>query len=110
MDHETRRQQEADETSYAWDVFRSWTGSGNVAWFRAAYLGHYPDREAFGQELLVDMGADRRLALLPDWLRAYARLDGAAAATDLERAGHFYIYDAPDGGGTYVFDGHGRAG
>jgi hypothetical protein len=72
--------------------------------FREAYFGHYSDRAAFGQEL-AGLGADGRLQRLPDWLRAYVRLDGAAVVADFEAAGHFYVYDAPEGGGTYVFDG-----
>jgi hypothetical protein len=90
----------------AWDAFQYWTGSRDADRFRSAYLGHYPNREAFGAKLLAGLGADGRLQKLPDWLRAYVRLDGEAVVADFERAGHFYIFDAPDHGGTYVFDGY----
>ncbi len=56
--------------------------------------------------MLSELGADRRLQRLPDWLRAYVRLDGAAVVADFEQAGHYHIVDAPDNGGTYVFDGY----
>jgi hypothetical protein len=98
--------QAAAETRTAWDVFQYWTGSQDVDRFRQAYLGHYPDRQAFGVELLAGLGTDRRLQKLPDWVRAYVLLDGAAVVADFERAGHFYIYNAPNGSGTYVFDGY----
>jgi hypothetical protein len=93
-----------DEAAYAWDVFQYWTGSQDTDRFRAVYLGRYADREAFGQQLLSQLGADARLQRLPDWLRAYIRLDAAAVTADFERAGHFYVYDAPHGEGTFVFD------
>src|SRR3954468_1660574 len=106
MHNEKLDDQVAAETGVAWDVFQSWTGSRDAQRFRAAYLGHYADRAAFGAELLAGLGADARLRRLPDWLQAYVRLDGVAVVADFERAGHFYVYDAPDDGGTYVFDGY----
>ncbi len=93
-----------NETAYAWDVFQYWTGSDDTARFQDCYLGHYASRAAFGEELLSRLGADSRLQKLPEWLRAYVRLDGEAVVTDFEQAGHFYIYDAPHEHGTFVFD------
>ncbi len=106
MKQEKVEEQVAQETSVAWDAFQYWTGSRDVARFREAYLGHYPDRQAFGEQLLSELGADRRLQRLPDWLRAYVRYDGAAVVADFEQAGHYYVFDAPNNGGTYVFDGY----
>ncbi len=106
MNHEQATDQAAQETSVAWDAFQYWTGSQDVERFHQAYLGHYPDRQAFGEQLLSELGADRRLQRLPDWLRAYVRLDGAAVVADFEQAGHYHVVDAPDNGGTYVFDGY----
>jgi antirestriction protein len=106
MSHEHSEQAEAVETTAAWDVFQYWTGSRDVDRFRACYLGHYASRDAFGQELARSLGADARLQRLPDWLRAYIRFDGAAVVADFERVGHFYIYDAPHDGGTFVFDAY----
>jgi hypothetical protein len=105
MHQEKTDDQVAAEAPTAWDVFQYWTGNQDVDHFHAAYLGHYADRQAFGEELLAGLGADGRLQKLPDWLRAYVRLDGAAVVADVEQVGHFYVYDAPDGRGTYVFDG-----
>lgn len=51
-------------------------------------------------------GRRYRLARLPDWLRAYVRIDGEAVVRDFESAGHFHVYDAPEGGGTFVFDAY----
>lgn len=96
----------AASTATAWDVFQYWTGSQDVDRFRTAFLAHYSDRTAFGQELLAGLGADGRLQKLPDWLRAYIRLDAEAVVADFERAGHFYVYDAPHGEGTFVFDAY----
>lgn len=93
-----------DETAYAWDIFRYWTGSEDEARFRSAYLGRWESRDAFGQQLISQLGADARLQRLPDWLRAYVRLDVDAVVSDFERAGHFYVYEAPHGEGTFVFD------
>ncbi len=107
MEHEQTETRERDETAYAWDVFQSWTGSQDVKRFRAAYLGHYKDRDAFGQELLTGFGVQGRVKKLPEWLQAYIRFDGAAVVADFEQAGHFYVYDAPYDGGTYVFDSYG---
>lgn len=95
-----------DETAYAWDVFRYWTASDDPARFQASYLGRYENREAFGQQLLSQLGADTRLQRLPEWLRAYVRLDASAVVADFEQAGHFYVYDAPHGEGSFVFDVH----
>ena len=106
MTQEQMSEPPAAEVAAAWDVFQYWTGSRDNHRFHAAYLGHYPDRGAFGQELLARLGADSRLQKLPDWLQAYVRLDGEAVVADFERAGHFYIFDAPNDGGTYVFDGY----
>ncbi len=105
MDQEQLEDKSAAETEVAWQAFQYWTGGRDVDRFRSAYVGHYPSRDAFGEELLSSLGADRRLYQLPDWLRAYVRFDGAAVVADFERAGHFFVYDAPDDGGTYVFDG-----
>ncbi len=106
MKQEKLEEQAAQETSVAWDAFQYWTSSRDVARFHQAYLGHYPDRQAFGEQLLSELGADRRLQQLPDWLRAYVRYDGAAVVADFEQAGHYYVIDAPNNGGTYVFDGY----
>ena len=95
-----------DESRFAWQAFQLWTGSQDVDRFRDAYIGRYPDRETFGQELLSSMGAEGRLNKLPQWLRSYVRLDGAAIVADFERAGHYYVYEAPEDGGAYVFDGY----
>ena len=104
MNHEQAEDLAARETSVAWDAFQYWTGCRDEQRFRAAYLGRYPDRAAFGGQLLSELGADRRLQRLPDWLRAYVRLDGTAVVADFERAGHYHVFDAPNNGGTYVFD------
>jgi antirestriction protein len=93
-----------DEASYAWDVWQYWTASDDVGRFHESYVGHYANRAAFGEELLHNLGVDSRLQRLPDWLRAYVRFDGEAVVADFERAGHFYIYDAPFDHGTFVFD------
>lgn len=104
MHAETITQITEEELATAWHAFQYWTGSRDEHHFRHSYLGHYADRAAFGEELLARLGADARLARLPDWLRAYLRFDGAAVLRDFEAAGHFWVYDAPDGGGAYVFD------
>jgi hypothetical protein len=49
MKNERADDQAARETRVAWDAFQYWTGSRDVDRFRAAYLGHYPDRAAFGE-------------------------------------------------------------
>lgn len=106
MTHEQIADQPSDEAvAVAWDVFQVWTGTRDEARFRQSYLGHYPDRAAFGRQLLTNLGAYSRLQPLPDWLRAYIRFDEEAVLADFERAGYFYIFDAPNGGGTHVFDG-----
>jgi hypothetical protein len=92
-------------TQTARDAFQYWTGSRDEAQFRRAYLGHYADRNAFGQELLARLGADARLARLPDWLRAYIHFDGDAVVRDFEAAGQFHIVDVP-AGGSFVFDAY----
>src|SRR3954468_23159042 len=104
MSHENLPQSDVAETSYAWDVFQYWTASDDEARFRESYLGHYASRAAFGEELLHQLGVDSRLQKLPAWLRVYIRFDGEAVVADFERAGHFYIYDAPYDHGTFVFD------
>src|SRR3712207_4407903 len=92
----------------AWQAYQFWTGTTDEAAFRRSYLGHYQSREAFGQELLAQLGADSRIQRLPDWLQAYVRFDGEAVLRDFEAAGHFYIYDAPRQAGTFVFDAYER--
>src|SRR3954453_20075773 len=93
-----------DERAYAWDIFMYWTGTEDEARFAASYVGRYADRNAFGQELFHQLGVDARIQRLPEWLRAYIKLDGTAVVDDFERAGHFFVYDAPHGEGTFVFD------
>ncbi len=102
----TGQREERAELETAWHAFELWTGSRDEARFRESYLGHYADRAAFGTELLARLGADWRLARLPEWLRAYVRFDGAAVVRDFETAGHFYVFEAPDGSGAYVFDAY----
>lgn len=106
MTGETQQQERDSQQETAWYAFQYWTGSRDEDRFRRSYLGHYADRDAFGQELLAQLGADGRLYRLPDWLRAYIRLDGEAVVRDFEQAGHFYVFEAPDASGVYVFDAH----
>lgn len=70
---------------------------------REAFIGLWPDREAFGCHLLGDSSADDRLQLLPLWLRPYVRLDGTALVNDLEREGLYVLADVRQG--VCVFDG-----
>jgi hypothetical protein len=107
MSSETTTQDD-EITQAAWSAFQYWTGRRDDAHFRRAYLGHYPDRAAFGQELARQLGAEARLARLPDWLRAYLRIDGEALLHDFEQAGHFWVYELPDSGGAFVFDAYER--
>jgi|SRR4051794_4385231 antirestriction protein len=101
--------QEREQINTAWQAFRYWSGSSDETEFRRSYLGHYTSRDAFGQQLLGQLGATARLQRLPDWLRAYLRFDGAAVLRDFEQAGHFWVYDAPhDNGGCFVFDAYER--
>src|SRR3954470_3594076 len=93
-----------DERSHARNIFQLWTGSDDVARFEGAYVGRYENRDAFGQELLHQLGVDARMQRMPESLRAYVRLDRSAVVADFEAAGHFYVYDAPYGEGTFVFD------
>ncbi len=93
-----------DEDAYAWDIFRYWTASTDLERFRQTYLGHYASRTAVGEELMHNLGVDRRLQKIPGWLRPYVRFDAEAVVADFERDGHFFIYDASYDGGTYVFD------
>lgn len=97
---------QAGDIHAAWNAFQLWSGRRDAELFRRSYLGHYRDRDTFGQRLLHDFGVQQRLEQLPEWLRAVVRLDGAAFAADFERAGAFHLYDAPDNGGTYVFDAY----
>lgn len=101
--HAERGQQSDDEFNEAWQVFQYWTGTRDAAHFRGAYVGRYTDRAEFGRNLVTLLGASEHLARLPDWLQDYLRVDGEAAAHDFEAAGHYFIYDAPEGGGCYVF-------
>lgn len=97
-------EQAAAEERVAWQAFQFLYGSRGAAAFRASFRGRFANRDAFGQELLRGLGADARLFGLPPWLRAYIRLDGAAVVADFEAAGHFQVFDAPEDGGSYVFE------
>lgn len=107
MNGETTTQAERGQLETAWHAFEYWTGSRDEARFRRSYLGHYASRAAFGVELAERLGIGARLARLPEWTRAYLRVDGDAVARDFEAAGHFWIYDLPEGGGAVVFDAEG---
>lgn len=98
--------QEQEIIQAAWDVFQYWTGSRDEDYFRRAYLGCYDSREAFGVELAERLGIGARLARLPEWTRAYLRIDGAAVARDFEASGHFHLIEAPGEQGTFVFDAY----
>ena len=69
----------------------------------AAFVGRWASREAFGLELLQDVGAETRLRTLPGWLQPFVRLDGEAYSRDLERAGLYVV--APVESGVCVLDG-----
>ena len=56
----------------------------------------------------VDRWAEASDDFLPDWLRAYLRFDGEAVLRDFEAAGDFWVYDAPQGDGCFVFDPYER--
>lgn len=73
----------------------------DVSGFRGAYLGQWPDVEAYAGELLTDLGADAELARLPAYLQPYVRLDAASFGRDLEIGGD--IMTSEDGGGVYIF-------
>jgi hypothetical protein len=88
MKNERADDQAARETRVAWDAFQYWTGSRDVDRFRAAYLGHYPDRAAFGE--LAAVRARRRpsaaaAARLAAGLRP-ARRDGGSRRLRAGRA------------------------
>ena len=71
---------------------------------REAFIGLWPSREDFGQSLLNDNdAATKRLSALPQWLRPYVRLDGAAFVRDLEREGVYRVAEISRG--VCVFDG-----
>lgn len=107
MSHETiATNEQSDEPQVAWNAFQLWTGSRDADHFRSAYLGRFPDRDAVGRQLLEDFGVHRRLQRLPEWLQRYIRLDGAAFLADFEAEGNYYVYDAPDGAGCYIFDAY----
>src|SRR4051794_16456974 len=107
MSHELQQEQPTIDT--AWTVFQLWSGCRDEEYFQRSYLGHYPSRDAFGQELLARLGADGRIQRLSDWLQVYIRFDGEAVVRDFEQAGHFYVFDAPGDMGTFVFDPYERA-
>ena len=58
---------------------------------RAAYVGRWATREAFGQHLLADTGAEQRIAELPRWLRSFVRIDADAFVSDLEAEGVYVL-------------------
>jgi len=60
-------------------------------------------KSPFGLHLLEDTRADRVLQAVPNWLRPYVRLDGAAYLNDLERVGVYSVADIDRG--ICVFDG-----
>jgi len=68
-----------------------------------AYVGRWPDRQAFGAELLADTKAAQHLAALPRWLRDYVTLDTERFVHDMEHSGEFVIRDVSSG--IAVFDG-----
>lgn len=79
------------------------TAQVDEAQIREAYIGLWPSREAFGQHLLEDTSAEEKLQGLPNWLRPYVRLDGAALVADLEREGVYTVAEISRG--VCVFDG-----
>lgn len=78
--------------------------SPTPARFEAAYRGHWPSVEAYADELLRDVGVDRLLEEVPDWLRPYVQLDVAGFARDLELGGDIYSWAGPDG--VEIFDAY----
>lgn len=97
-------QQEEEIRERALNLFRYYTGTNDVGGFTKAYVGHFPSRSAFGEQLLREThNAEERLARLPEWLQGYLRIDGDAVATDFERSGFYRILELPDEG-AFVFD------
>ncbi len=89
-------------------VFADWaniTGRDNVEHhdFNDHYRGHWPNLEAYAEELLNDFGAnlDQLLKDEHSWLRPYVKLDLLALARDL--AHDLETAEAEDGG-LHIFD------
>jgi len=70
---------------------------------KEAFIGLWPNRNAFGQHLLNDNNATESLEHVPRWLRPYVSLDGAAFVDDLVKQGVYVVTDVSRG--VCVFDG-----
>lgn len=110
MEHATTTEVDSEALEQAWQAYQLWTGERDVADFRATYLGSFENRAAYGEQLLMQLGAYERLARVPQWMRHYLRFDGEAVLRDFEAAGHFWVWPGGDSAGAcHVFDVHARA-
>src|SRR4051794_24691906 len=81
METEQLSENEHPVLDTAWQAYQLWTGTTDETGFRRSYLGHYPSRDAFGQELIHRLGADSRLLQLPDWMFTCASTAWPCCAT-----------------------------
>jgi antirestriction protein len=72
--------------------------------FEDAFRGSFPSREAYAEEIAVDLGYDDLIEnVIPGHLAPYVRFDADAYAHDIELNGDITIIAASDGG-VHVFD------
>lgn len=75
--------------------------------FEDRFQGRWESREAYSEDMLDELGANRFLDEAPQWLQGYLTLDVAGFARDLELGGDIVAIEANDEeGGVWVLSGH----
>lgn len=69
-----------------------------IAQFEDHYLGQWESVEAYTENMLNDLGAERTIDEAPQWLQPYLALDVAGFARDLVTGGDIVAIEVPDGG------------
>lgn len=86
----------------AWVAYVGETSADLIEQFEDRYHGQWESVEAYAEELLGEMDAERYVREAPEWLQPHLKLDVEGFARDLELGGNIVAIEKPDGG-VWVF-------
>ncbi|MFB6718705.1 antirestriction protein ArdA [Kribbella sp. NPDC056345] len=89
----------------AWAEIHPQRDTHTLERFTDAYIGDFPDLEAYAQHVVGERGGDEELAKLPEWLQRIMRFDWQVMLQRMQQDGEVHIVEHP--GGVWVFNGQG---
>jgi len=90
-------------------AFAAWTSEVNsdreqMDQFQERFQGEWESPEAYAENMLDELDAQRYLNDAPGWLQPYLKIDEAGFARDLELGGDIITAETPEGG-VWVWSG-----